>query len=860
MVRMSARTPGVIVGTLCALFLLEATWTAGGYSMPKPGSPSALTDWRWLARQPLGRRTVISDPWGRQKLPRVQGGFLLLEAAGPGVLEHLWTTSADATIVMEVDGTLLWKGSFGDLLEAEDKAGEATQLFPKPVIFGAGGMYHLLAPIGFRRSLRLVTDREELHCYVSYRTFAPGTKVLPASADPKGEYGRGLKAAAELWRKGAYGFAADAAPPAREIRRDFTLDAAGRAVLMDIPGSGEVTHLEFHVNPALTGSLRNVVVEFFYDGAREPSVRLPITDLAGLPHPWSEGRWDSYSGTLAGGLRYPWYVVKPRIYYPEATFYFNLPVPFASGMRIEAANRSDSVRFTGFVRATLRSLPKEEGRSVGRLCGTRVLRPISAEADPVSLIDIPGPGQLVGLGLFLTGNELSRPPAVLHGIMRLTLDGTQKITGHGLLPLWFQGIYGGAVTGQPIWNHPRYGHNYCGVMRHFLTDPIPFDERANFAYTPGSDGTGAPDRATVVALWYSFAHARYAAPLLPDRAEALPYTRYSQTFRNSRLGRQRQDPQVFWSREAEELAPMAQAYGAEVRAVEDTEHNYHPSNGRFLQVVADAAGSHVDCVVRFPHTRYFAIGTNALWGPKRGAFEFDVLSKGQARYGPEFAQGDAFYSGRVLGGGPMKAPVFEGHSLRHRRDPGTQFSPPFLNPAPDGPGILRFVCRSTARGNLLKLDQVGLVMPPPAEKGWHEFEECPTPQVSEGLSGRLPEYGRFDWSGWGALMLSSPKGGRAVVRALVPTGPAKPSALLIKGCLGPKQGSWEMRVRGGGPAVPLVPAKDEKQVVGWKVPVDGLALPGPIALEFTCTAPGEKGPRMRSAPDAQLALDAWTVQ
>ena len=71
-----------------------------------------------------------------------------------------------------------------------------------------------------------------------------------------------------------------------------------------LPGSGEITHLEFHMNPALTGSLRHVVVEFFYDGALEPSVRLPITDLAGVPHPWSEGRWDSYSGTLAGGLRW----------------------------------------------------------------------------------------------------------------------------------------------------------------------------------------------------------------------------------------------------------------------------------------------------------------------------------------------------------------------------------------------------------------------------------------------------------------------------------------------------------------------------------------------------------------------------
>jgi len=856
---MNGRTRPLLGGFVCLLVLLGTAFGADAYRAPAPGDPCALTDWRWLAREPVGSRAVLSDPWGERKLEKVEGGWLVAQLEGPGVLEHFWTSNADAVLSVEVDGQKLWQARLRDYLDAQAKSPDAPCLFPKPLMFGEGGMVHLLAPVGFNRSLRLVTDREALRHYVSYRQFPAGTQVLAAGAALDGQYAKALKAAADVWKQGAFGFGVDGIAGARQVIGDFTLDARRRCTVLAVPGGGEITHLEFHMNPSLTGSLREVVAEFFYDGAAEPCVRLPITDLAGLPHPWSEGRWDSYSGTLAGGLRYPWYVNEPRVLYPEATFYLNLPVPFARQMRLDLVNRSNSVRFVGSVRATVAPLAGGDTPKVGRLCGTRVLKPISPGAAPLPLLDVPGRGQLVGLGLFLTGNELVMPPAVRNSIIRLTLDGDRQIAGHGLLPLWFQGIYGGPILGQPIWNHPRYGHNYCGVMRHFITDPVPFERGAQFAFTVGPDGTGAPDKATVLALWYDFSDAPYMAPPLAERAEELPYSRCGQWIGGSRLGPGDKDPQVFWSVEAEDLAPMLRVHDGEVVAVEDAEHDYHPSMGKFLQVTAYATGSYADCTVRLPHTRYLAVATNALWGPKRGAFEFDVLSTQQARQGPQFELGDAYYLGRLLGWGPMEAPVFVGDSLRHRRDPGTMFSVPFLNPAPDDEGVLRFICRSIGPGNLLKLDEVGIVMPPAAENGWHEFEEGPTAETAGGLRAQQPKHGSFKWSGWGALVLSSPKGGKASVQALVPTGAAKPAEVLIRGSLGPKQGRWEVRVAGGA-AVPLSPGKDEEQVVEWRVPVAGVSLPGPIAMEFTCTEAGEKPERALTAPDARIVLDAWTVK
>ena len=80
----------------------------------------------------------------------------------------------------------------------------------------------------------------------------------------------------------------------------------------------------------------------------EPAVRLPLPELVGVPHPWIVERWHKYNGTLAAGLQYPWYVSTPRFYFPEDTFHFNLPVPFAKGLRLDLVNRSERMRFTGF--------------------------------------------------------------------------------------------------------------------------------------------------------------------------------------------------------------------------------------------------------------------------------------------------------------------------------------------------------------------------------------------------------------------------------------------------------------------------------------------------------------------------------
>jgi hypothetical protein len=841
---------------------------AFAYEAPRPGDPAALLDWRWLARPQVGERRVSNDPWGKRKLPPAEGGFLALDIPGPGVLDHLWASiSGNTRLAIEVDGKTLWQGPFGQSWPEEKGQG----IFPALLLFQGGGMQHLVAPVGFQKRLRLITDKPAFLHFASYRTFPEGTAVLVADPDPNGRYAQALGAIAQLWSKQGYGLHASPAAPARVVEVPLALPAKGRATAIQQDGSGEILSLEFHMNPALTGTLRQVVVELCYGQDREPALRLPITDLVGMPHPWPCGRWDRYNGDLIAGLRYPWYESTPREHFPEATFHLNLPIPFTRGVRVELVNRSATTQFVGHARGVLAPLAEREGADAGRLCGARVIRPVRAGAEPQPLIEVPGPGHVVGLSLFMTGNS-QWPPAVHESVVAFQADGGEPILGQGVVPLWFKGIYGGPVQNRVIWNHPRLEEGYVGATRHFLTDPLSFQREARFGYTPGPKGGGAPTQATVVALWYHFGSEAYAAPSLPEEAEPLPHSAFGDG--PMTLGPGKEPARLAWATEAEDLVPMATARQTELRVVEDAEHDYHPSAGKYLHIVADRPGSHVDFAVRLPSSRYIAVGVYPLWGPGRGTFELQVLSREEAKAPPFLAQGDAFFVGRMLGHVPVKAPVFSGDALDRRRDPNPHHTPPMLNPAPDQAGVLRLVCQAkpmTSSTHLLKLDRLRLDTPPPTEAGWLECEGMPGPATSGavGASGPLApcatsgplvatsaKYGRFEWSGWGALLLSSRPGGKATLSVLVPTGPARPTAVRLKGCLGPDQGKWEARVEGCRESAVLAAGTNADEVVEWSIPAAGVSLPGPVVLELTCTGAGKDPRRGDATHDAQLALDA----
>lgn len=820
-----------------------------GEVRPPPGSPAGLRDWRWLARQPAGIRQTMGDSWGDRTLPAASeaGQFVVAELAGPGVLDYFRTLDGDARLTFLVDGQLLWRGTLARAArpEADDRPG----LIPPSLA------WPLLVPVGFGSSLRILCNRNKLPHFLSWRSIAAGTPMLVATADPEGEYAGLLRATAETWSTHEPGSLPRAGMPVRDVVEDFMLPINGRLTVLELLGSGEVIRLEFLLNPPLLGTLRHVVAEFTYDGAPAPSLRLPLADLVGLPHPWLHDRWHGRSGNRVAGILHPRDVRPPdgaRYSIPHLTLYSNLPIPFAEGMRIDLVNRSGDLYAAGQVRALVMPLADDDARQAGRLCGTRTLLPLGAGAEPAPLLRLPGPGHLVGLGLFMTGNRAVHPPAARGHRISLALDGAEPVEGRGLLAPW-------SVTFPSrghFWTHPRLEHNFIGVMRHFVTDPFAFDREAVFAFSLGPDAADAPTQAVALAFWYRFGPTPYAAPALAEQAETLPHSVYP--LPPQRLGPDNAVAELYRSIEAEDLAPLALTHGCGARAVEDVEHHYHPSGGGYLHLQAERVKGFVDCLIRLPPSRYLAVGANPLTGPTSGYFSLGLLAAddpGALRNRSRGVAGGARIEpgrqpGRVLGRAPWM-----------RRDPFAEWAV-LLNPAPDDWGVLRLVCdsiRSGPRGDHLRVDQVHLLMPPPTAPGWREWEESPVPETGGGLTVELAREGRFTWSGWGAIELTSPPGGTAVFRLLDLCGPDRPVTIRLRGNLGPNQGGWRVRADDAD-WVPLASGKDATSVVDWTIPLAAAERAQQVRLEIACTDIGDRQAEAGREPLARLFLDAWTME
>ena len=149
----------------------------------------------------------------------------------------------------------------------------------------------------------------------------------------------------------------------------------------------------------------------------------------------------------------------------------------------------------------------------------------------------------------------------------------------------------------------------------------------------------------------------------------------------------------------------------------------------------------------------------------------------------------------------------------------------------------------------MKLDQLQLVTAPLARDGWRDFEGAPLPLCADGMRAHLPQLGRFEWHGWGAVELNGTAGSRATFRAFHGLAAGVPKAIRLRGCLDPEDGTWEAHVAGKG--LTLTPGPDDKTAVEWVVPLAGVALPGALEIDITCTAAPEEG---------VLSLDAWKLE
>jgi hypothetical protein len=133
--------------------------------------------------------------------------------------------------------------------------------------------------------------------------------------------------------------------PARSLRasswdrtggnRDFwTVPAGETAVIAQIEGSGSIRHIWLTTRCYAEKYLRKLVLEMYWDGEQEPSVRVPLGDFFGIGH-----------ATCKHFVSLPISMVFGQRRGPKGPFaaamnsYF--PMPFGKGARIQVTNESE---------------------------------------------------------------------------------------------------------------------------------------------------------------------------------------------------------------------------------------------------------------------------------------------------------------------------------------------------------------------------------------------------------------------------------------------------------------------------------------------------------------------------------------
>jgi len=298
------------------------------------------------------------------------------------------------------------------------------------------------------------------------------------------------------------------------------------ATVLDIQGSGVVTHLWFTIASPDPHHLKNLVLRAWWDGEAEPSVETPIGDFFGL----GLGEYYTYQSELLA--------VAPV---KALNSYFEMP--FTRGAKITVTNegpvRTDALYFAADY-VTLSSLPENVGRFHAQYrqeapCKGIVndwvhngdvdrLKNLNGEGNYVFL-EATGRGHFVGVthavyqnqeGWFGEGDDM----IFIDGDALPTINGTGTEDYYNGAWDFGSQAFGFAHNGAPyVVDAERIGGRYC-LYRWHTESPVTFEKSIRVTMEHGHANSRSDDFYSV-AYWYQTEpHAKF--PALPKAEDRIP--------------------------------------------------------------------------------------------------------------------------------------------------------------------------------------------------------------------------------------------------------------------------------------------------------------------------------------------------
>jgi hypothetical protein len=279
-----------------------------------------------------------------------------------------------------------------------------------------------------------------------------------------------------------------------------SVEPASEQVLWERTGAGTIVRLEL-LGPMATDVPTGLRLQAVFDGAPDPQIDVPLDDLFGA--------------SLGPGAR------SLAFGRDGDRWYFYLPMPFASGVRLVLRNDGPDA-FTGWQLrvGSVGDLPSEPPAVLHAVARAASLLP---DGNDYVLLDATGAGHVVAVvltagcgqaGQCQLPNISTLDGAHLEGDERITTDGSRwpQIHGTGLEDFFSGGFYfiAGPFT-LPTHGNPaqvattsprRPGLNLRSAYRLFLGDAIPFRDGIRLAIEHGPTND-VPAEFSSVAFYYA---------------------------------------------------------------------------------------------------------------------------------------------------------------------------------------------------------------------------------------------------------------------------------------------------------------------------------------------------------------------
>lgn len=467
---------------LCACFVMAMVLLAGcGGQQQGAGSGSDPNARKWrdfvddltnltLAAE-LKNGTQLISTWDRSggnddfnqfAGPGTEEGWVkLVDLKGPGVVRRFWTTGVDfghrVRIYVDGDKTPRIEGKI------EEVFGNHAPFTP-PLSCYLNMAWFSYVPMTYQKALRIEMQKPPIHplwgprrlfFHANVETLPPGASIESLPASLSAEDAAAIRSVAAAWSNSISGEVAVKSPA-----NSVTVAAGAQVALLQLAGPARVDALRIRVADEsgvdipldAPDLLQRIEFRVTYDGAAEPSIRVPLGDFF-LQHERRRTFSSLPMASSASGL------------------VCRLPMPFAKSMQIDVVNRSTKTIHV----ETAADATQGPQQNLGYLHAFWS-QTGPENGQPHHFATFQGRGHLSGISLQITGLENSW--WILEGDEMFFVDGEQKPSWHGTgLEDYFNGAWywrGAAFSGfYGIFDRAPFR---VSTFRFQTVDPLAFEK------------------------------------------------------------------------------------------------------------------------------------------------------------------------------------------------------------------------------------------------------------------------------------------------------------------------------------------------------------------------------------------------